>query len=107
MWPTLLLAILMPAATEASTLQRARENMRAWRAEPLRFVREVLRVEPDPWQVSALESFPSSPRMALVACKGPGKTALESWLAWNFLATRPHPKVAATAITGSNLRDNL
>ena len=30
-----------------------------------------------------------------------------SWLIWNFLATRPHPKVAATSITEDNLSDNL
>jgi hypothetical protein len=41
------------------------------------------------------------------ACKGPGKTAVEAWLAWNFLATRPQPKVAATSITAENLADNL
>ncbi len=41
------------------------------------------------------------------ACKGPGKTAVEAWLAWNFLLTRPHPKVAATSITADNLADNL
>lgn len=41
------------------------------------------------------------------ACKGPGKTTLLSWIAWNFLATRPHPKVAATSITADNLADGL
>lgn len=40
-------------------------------------------------------------------CKGPGKTACEAWLAWNFLLTRPHPKIAATSITSENLADNL
>ncbi len=41
------------------------------------------------------------------ACKGPGKTCLLAWLAWNFLLTRPQPKIAATSITGDNLSDNL
>lgn len=41
------------------------------------------------------------------ACKGPGKTTVEAWLAWNFLLTRPHPKIAATSITADNLRDGL
>lgn len=40
-------------------------------------------------------------------CKGPGKTAVLAWLAWNFLLTRPHPKIAATSITAENLADNL
>lgn len=34
-------------------------------------------------------------------------TTCEAWLAWNFLLTRPHPKIAATSISGDNLRDNL
>jgi hypothetical protein len=41
------------------------------------------------------------------ACKGPGKTAVEAWCAWNFLATRPHPKIAAVSVTADNLGDNL
>jgi hypothetical protein len=40
-------------------------------------------------------------------CKGPGKTCLLAWLIWNFLLTRPHAKIAATSITGDNLRDCL
>lgn len=34
-------------------------------------------------------------------------TAVLAWLIWNFLATRPHPKMAATSITSDNLSDNL
>ena len=41
------------------------------------------------------------------ACKGPGKTAILSWLCWNFLATRPYPKIVATSITSDNLADGL
>jgi hypothetical protein len=41
------------------------------------------------------------------ACKGPGKTTVLAWLAWNFLATRPRPKVAATSISADNLSDGL
>ncbi len=40
-------------------------------------------------------------------CKGPGKTCLLAWLIWNFLATRPHPNIAATSITSDNLSDGL
>jgi phage terminase large subunit len=46
-------------------------------------------------------------RLALKACKGPGKTAVLSWIAWWFLATRPHPKIAATSISWDNLSDGL
>ena len=70
-------------------------------------VRELFGVEPDAWQADVLEAFPSHPRIALMACKGPGKTSVLSWLGWNFLLTRPHPKVAATSITADNLGDGL
>lgn len=87
--------------------RKAIKNIRRWREKPLEFVREQFGVEPDPWQAQALEIFPTSPRLALKACKGPGKTAVLGWLGWNFLATRPSPKIAATSITEDNLTDCL
>jgi hypothetical protein len=83
------------------------DQLRAWRDDPMRFVREQFRVTPDPWQDEVLAAFPVRPRLAMKACKGPGKTAVMAWLAWNFLATRMHPKIAATSITSDNLADNL
>jgi hypothetical protein len=83
------------------------ENLTRWKNSPVLFVREVLGVVPDPWQREVLAAFPHQRRLAMKACKGPGKTAVEAWLAWNFLLTRPNAKVAATAITGDNLADNL
>jgi hypothetical protein len=85
----------------------APDNIRRWREEPARFVRELFDVEPDPWQDEVLHAFPDRPRLAMKACKGPGKTAVEAWLAWNFLLTRTHPKIAAVSITAENLADNL
>jgi phage terminase large subunit len=70
-------------------------------------VRELFGIEPDPWQADVLEMFPKCQRQAMAACKGPGKTALLAWLAWNFLLTRPHPKIAATSITADTLADTL
>lgn len=92
----------MSAVVEASV-----ETLLRWWEHPAAFVREVFEVEPDAWQHDALEAFPHSPRIAMKACKGPGKTAVLAWLVWNFLLTRPHSKVAATAITKDNLDDNL
>jgi phage terminase large subunit len=82
-------------------------QLEAWAARPDLFVRELFGVVPDPWQEEVLRAFPKSARIAMKACKGPGKTAVEAWLAWNFLATRTDPKIAATSITSDNLRDNL
>jgi phage terminase large subunit len=78
-----------------------------WRGSPASFVREVFSVTPDPWQADVLEAFPGHQRLAMKACKGPGKTAVLAWLAWNFLLTRREPKIAATSITATNLADNL
>ena len=78
-----------------------------WKDRPVECVRELFGVTPDPWQADVLEAFPDSPRIAMKACKGPGKTAVEAWLAWNFLLTRWEPKIAATSITSDNLADNL
>ena len=79
----------------------------AWRDSPVFFVRDLFKVEPDKWQAEVLESFPGQKRMAMKACKGPGKTAVLAWIAWYFLVTRANPKIAATSITSDNLADNL
>lgn len=82
-------------------------KLREWREDPVKFVVEAFGVEPDPKQVEVLRAFPNANRIAMKASKGTGKTTTEAWLGWNFLATRPFPKIAATSITGDNLNDNL
>ena len=49
-----------------------------WTREPWNFVRECFGVTPDQWQDEALHMIakPETRRMALKACKEPGKTAL-------------------------------
>ena len=91
----------------AQKIAVSQQILKDWWDSPPRFVREVFGVVPDPWQDEVLAAFPTHQRLAMKACKGPGKTAAEAWLAWNFLATRPDPKVAATSISGDNLGDNL
>jgi hypothetical protein len=78
-----------------------------WREHPANMVRELFNAEPDPWQEEALEAYPHNPRMAMRACKGPGKTCLLAWISWNFLLTRPFPRIAATSISADNLSDTL
>ena len=80
---------------------------RRWREQPQVMVRELFGVTPDPWQEEVLAEFPKHKRHAMLASKGPGKTCLEAWLAWNFLLTRPNPNIAAVSITAENLADNL
>ena len=83
------------------------EKIRRWREDPVSFVREVFGAEPDPLQAEVLRAFPKNNRICMKASKGPGKTTVLAWCAWNFLVTRPHPKIAATSITADNLADNL
>lgn len=91
----------------AGALPQAAAQIKLWREQPPRMVRELFDATPDDWQDNVLAAFPSSPRIAMKASKGPGKTCTEAWLCWNFLLTRPHPNIAATSISGDNLRDNL
>ncbi|MCK5607203.1 hypothetical protein KAR91_35295 [Candidatus Pacearchaeota archaeon] len=85
----------------------AQGKIKEWREHPDQFVREVFGVEPDAWQIEVLKAFPHNNRMAMKACKGPGKTCLLAWIIWNFLATRPNPNIACTSITSDNLSDGL
>lgn len=88
-------------------MQEIADRIAEWREHPATMVRELWGVEPDPKQVEALELFPRSPRIAMLACTGSGKTSTLSWIGWNFLLTRPHPIIGATSISGDNLKANL
>jgi len=87
--------------------QKVKDKIKRWRDDPVYFVRDQFGVDPDKWQAEVLNEFAKNKRIAMKACKGPGKTCVLAWLAWNFLATRPHPKVAATSISKENLADGL
>lgn len=58
----------------------AASKLREWKANPVAFVREVFGVEPDAWQADVLSAFPKHQRIAMVACKGPGKLQPKSML---------------------------
>lgn len=89
-------------------IDRARRKLKEWRGSLAKFVWDNFHVEFDPWQARAAEYWDrGDQRIVLQACKGPGKTGFLAWAIWQFLCTRRHPKVAATAISGDNLRDNL
>jgi hypothetical protein len=94
-------------------LQPVVDRIVFWRSNPLQFVREMFNVEPDPWQIDALEAYadPLKQRISMQACVGPGKSALLAWCGWHFLLCQgnkiEHPKGAAVSITADNLKDNL
>jgi hypothetical protein len=92
----------------AKKLTGAAQRLKRWREDPVSFAVEELGVEElDEFQLETLRAFPHNQRIAMKASKGPGKTMTLAVCAWNFLATRPHPKIAATSITADNLSDNL
>lgn len=82
-------------------------HIKRWREHPEQMVYDLWQVKPDPWQEDVLKAFPTSPRIAMQACTGPGKTAVLAWLGWNYMLTRPNPMVGATSISGANLKANL
>jgi hypothetical protein len=91
--------------TQTTSLE---DNMEFWADHPDQFVRDVFEgVIPDAWQDETLKAFPYKQRLAMRASKGPGKTCVLAWIAWNFLLTRPNCRIAATSITGENLADGL
>lgn len=85
----------------------ARNKLLEYRQDPVKMVVEEFKVDPSPDQVDALRAFASNNRIAMKASKGTGKTTTDAWCAWNFLLTRIDPKVAATSISGANLKDGL
>lgn len=87
---------------EKMALQLAR-----WKFDALTFVREAFGVEPDEWQKDALRAMVEHDLVACIACKGPGKTALEAWVGWWWMVTRPKAEAIATSVTRDNLRDGL
>lgn len=83
-----------------------------WKNRPDLFVREVFDksekpVEPDLWQDKVLKAAPHERAIAMRACKGPGKSCVESWLALWFMLTRPHAKVPITSGTVDQLKDTM
>jgi len=98
---------LAPTVNLRSPDEATIRTLARWRWHPDQMVRELFKVEPDAWQLEGLQAFPHRNRIAFKASKGPGKTALLSWFAWNFLLTRPFPKIGATSISEDNLDDNL
>lgn len=83
------------------------EKLLRWKRDPVAFVREELHAEPDAWQRKVLDALPTNQRLAMKACKGPGKSCLMAWAVWWFMATRKDAKVIATSVTEDNLKDGL
>lgn len=99
----------------SEALVRAQARIATWRENSPQYVYDNFHVTPDMWQEKALRAFddprPGMRRIALQACVGPGKTAVEAWMGWKFLSCHAsrgeHPKGLALGVTWDNLKDNL
>lgn len=75
---------------------------------PVRYVKEILGVTPDPWQADVLRDYGGGERrISLRACHGPGKTAVIAWCITHQLTCRFPQKTVATAPTRAQLFDAL
>jgi hypothetical protein len=108
-------AALDEGALDELSPEAAAEILATWFDDPAEFVRATFRPRPtrdspdgiDAWQHDVLDAVTVALRIALKACKGPGKSCVLAWVIWWFLVTRPHANVVVTSITRENLRDGL
>ena len=71
--------------------------------DPVGYVRDVLKAEPDAWQIDALQAVAANQRLAVASGHGIGKTAFIAWVIHWFMSTRPDPQVVVTANTKNQL----
>lgn len=82
-------------------METTEETLWRWRYDVNAFVRECFGVEPDPWQAEVLAEFPRQQRIAMKACKGPGKMLSNSTMIYTpagrvqWGSLRPGDKVFA------------
>ena len=91
-------------AREWSTLQT---KLQGWALDPALFVREAMRVTPEPWQIDVLAALVLRDRLAIRSGHGVGKSALLSWVVLWWMLTHFPAKVACTAPTAHQLEDVL
>lgn len=116
MFHLLLLAALCGARLVTTPIDSV-TALRTWRAEPERMAWDLFEFTPDGWQRDVFRAFadttdPRNRRIAMQACAGPGKSATEAVLAWNFELCYSdgvnHPQAFAISGEGrDNLRDGL
>lgn len=82
--------------------------VRAYRDQPVKFVKEVLKAEPLPWQAEFMENVARGERRISVrAGHGVGKSTACAWLLIWHMLTRMPQKAVCTAPTAGQLFDAL
>jgi len=84
------------------------ELMLYYQTRPAAFVQDVIEADPDPQQIDVLNAI-SQPgaKVTVRSGRGPGKTAVESWVVLWFLSCFPNCRVPCTASSGHQLFDVL
>lgn len=78
------------------------------RGDPVRFVREILGAEPEPWQLQVLEAAVTERAVAIRSCHGAGKSTLLAWLIlYEVITGGVDTKVPCSAPSLHQLRDVL
>lgn len=83
------------------------QTIKLWRNNPFIFIKDALDLTLDLWQEEAVHNYHTSPRTALIASKGPGKTFVESICTWHFFLCHTLPKIACLSISKDHLMSNL
>lgn len=82
-------------------------GVRAWRADPALFVRQMWGAKLEPFQAQALQQLASGDRVSIRSGHGIGKSTLDAWAVIWFLTTRYPAKVPVSAPTQHQLADVL
>jgi len=84
-----------------------RKRIKLYQGDIVLFGREMLRFEPDPWQIRMFYDVAHSRRVSVKSGQGVGKTGGEAVVALWFLSCFMNAKVVATAPTERQLNDIL
>lgn len=74
---------------------------------PVEFAEDILKVIPTKEQKDVMNDVAKYQMVSVKSGHGVGKTALESWIIWWYISTRPYPKIMCTAPTRHQLHDIL
>lgn len=88
-------------------MEPLRPKFLEWKANPHLFVTEVLKANPEAWQIEALKAIATSDRLAVRSGHGVGKSAFLAWVIIWWLCTRFPAKIPCTAPTAHQLSDVL
>ncbi len=74
---------------------------------PAEFAQDILKVNPTKNQQEVMNDVAKYSLVSVKSGHGVGKSALESWIIWWYISTRPYPKILCTAPTKHQLHDIL